>query len=302
MENQAVPDLMTVHEVAELLRLKERKIYDLLAHKQIPCTRVAGKWLFPRRQIETWLAQNSEFQIETGSRAPDLPAVLVGSHDPLLEWALGEIGLPLALQVTGSSEGLERFAADEAVLCGIHLLDLKSAQYNVPMVDARLRGEPVVLIEWAQRHQGLVMAPENPLKIERIEDLETSGARIIERQEGSGSRLLFDRLLKQAGMKRENLKLLPRPARSHHDVAFSIYGGHADAGLAVFAVAQQMRLSFLPLHTERYDLLVRRRDYFEPPFQSLLAFARTRLFQDKAAEMGGYDLAGLGRVRYNAPG
>jgi putative molybdopterin biosynthesis protein len=296
-------EMMTVQEVARYLRLKERKIYDLLAQKRIPCTRVTGKWLFPRQQIDLWLRQNSECPVgsvlEGGGHAP--PRVAVGSHDPLLEWALGETGYPLALQMNGSQEGLERFAAGEGTVCGLHLFDPDSGEYNLPAVREHLAREEVVLLHWAFREQGLVLAAGNPLNIRKLADLARTSARIVERQEGAGSRLLFRHLAQKAGLAPDGLNLLPQPARGHVDIGLAVCSGQADAGLAVYSVARQMKLEFLPLARERFDLVIRRRDYFEPPFQTLLKFARTPAFAEKAESLGGYDIAGLGEVLYNAP-
>ena len=96
--------MMAMHEVAEYLRVKDCKVYDLIAHKQIPYTRVMEKWLFPRHLIDLWLMQNSEAAVPINYQ-PNISAVVVGSHDPLLEWALRESRIPLAMQSTGSLEG-----------------------------------------------------------------------------------------------------------------------------------------------------------------------------------------------------
>jgi putative molybdopterin biosynthesis protein len=294
--------MMTVQEVARYLRLKERKIYDLLARKSIPCTRVTGKWLFPKAQIDLWLKQNSDFQqIGHPEAGRAVPPVVVGSHDPLLEWALGEAGYPLAMQMNGSSEGLERFAAGEGMLCGLHLFDPETGEYNLPAVREHLAREETVLLRWAEREQGLVLAAGNPLRIRGLADLAKTSARVIERQEGAGSRLLFRHLLKQAGLRPESLKLLPQPARGHVDIGLAVCSGQADAGIAVYSVARQMKLEWLPLAHERFDLAIRRRDYFEPPFQTLLKFTRTPAFAEKAASLGGYDISALGEVLYNSP-
>ncbi|WP_347259109.1 helix-turn-helix transcriptional regulator [Methylocaldum sp.] len=294
-------NMMTVPEVARYLRLKERKIYDLLAQKRIPCTRVTGKWLFPKEQIDIWLKQNSEFQVQPGAEVRPLPQVVVGSHDPLLEWALGETGYPLAMQMNGSTEGLERFAADEGVLCGIHLLDPASDEYNLPAVKEHLKGAEIVVLHWAWREQGLVLPAGNPLGIRALSDLARTRARIIERQEGAGSRLLFRHLLKQSGLSIESLNLLSQPARGHVDIGLAVCSGQADAGIAVQSVARQMKLEFLTLARERFDLVIRRRDYFEPPFQTLLKFTRAPEFAEKAQSLGGYDIGALGEVLYNSP-
>src|SRR5579875_4109992 len=105
-------------EVADYLRLKERTIYELVRTKQIPCSRVTGKLLFPRQLIDLWVARQTEFA------GPDLrvaPPVAAGSHDPLLEWALRESGSELALLASGSEDGLKRLVANKAVVAGLHL-------------------------------------------------------------------------------------------------------------------------------------------------------------------------------------
>ena len=295
------PEMMTVPEVARYLRLKERKIYDLLAQKRIPCTRVTGKWLFPKQQIDIWLKHNSEFQFTVSEPAKALPQVVLGSHDPLLEWALSATGFPLALQMNGSSDGLARFAQGEGVLCGIHLLDPGSGEYNVPAVKAHARDLEVVVLNWAWREQGLLLPAGNPLNIQGLEDLPKSRARVIERQEGSGSYLLFRHLLKSAELSPGNLELLPHPARSHMEVGLAVCSKQADAGIAVQSVAQGMNLEFLPLAHERFDLVIRRRDYFEPAFKTLLKFVGSSEFTEKAESWGGYDIRSLGEVVYNSP-
>jgi excisionase family DNA binding protein len=300
-ETMETPEMMTVQEVARYLRLKERKIYDLLAHKSIPCTRVTGKWLFPKEQIDLWLRQHSELTLEPAKSTRPVPQVALGSHDPLLEWSIGEIGFPFALQMNGSAEGLARFAKREGVLCGMHLLDPESGEYNIDAVRRSLRQEEVVLVHWAWRQQGLVLAAGNPLGIRDLADLARTRARICERQEGAGSRALFRHLLRQRGLAVETLNLLPAPARSHVDVGLAVCSGAADAGIAVASIARQMRLDFLPLARERFDLVIRRFDYFEPGFQELLSFTRSSAFCEKAVALGGYGIEACGTVLYNSP-
>jgi molybdate-binding protein len=146
-----------------------------------------------------------------------------------------------------------------------------------------------------------VLAAGNPLGIRTLADLPVRRARIVRRQGGAGSEILLGWLLEQAGVAAESLTFLPVPARTHLDLAAAVLEGKADAGVAVAAVARQLRLEFLPLHRERYDLAMRRRDFFEPPLQTLFAFARGDRFAQRAEELGGYDVSGLGRVVYNGP-
>ena len=286
---------MTTREVADYLRIKQRKVYDLVKARRIPCTRVTGKWLFPRRSIDAWLAERARG--ETPAPAP--PPIVAGSHDPLLEWCLAEAGTGLALLPGGSTDGLERLAAGAAVICGLHLRDAATGDYNVAALTESLAGLDVVAVEWAWREQGIVVAPGNPRNITGIGDL--GGLRVAHRQPGAGSQVLLEQLLAEAGMALADLDALAEPAPSETELAMAVLEGQADAGLAVASAAQRLKLDFVPLQRERYDLVMRRRDYFEPPFQALLGFARTAAFAARATALGGYDCAGLGKITYNAP-
>ncbi|MGR8940823.1 MAG: substrate-binding domain-containing protein [Gammaproteobacteria bacterium] len=290
--------MMTVHEVADYLRVKERKIYDLITQKQIPCTRVTGKWLFSRHLIDLWLMRNSESSVQE-LRFLSVPEIVVGSHDPLLEWALRESGMPMAMQTTGSLEGLSRFAAGEAMMCGMHVLDVESGEYNLPIVKSTLLEHEAVVLEWAWREQGLVVAKGNPLGIRSLADLTAGKARVIGRQHGSGSRILLDYLLDRSGLESDEFDFADKPARTELEVGLTITSGKADAGIAVASVAKQLHLDFIPLAKERFDLVTRRFDYFEPPVQKLLGFCRTAAFAEKARELGGYAIENSGRIILN---
>ena len=293
-----MPDLMTTREVADYLRIKERKIYEMVRDGAIPSTRVTGKWLFPRHLIDLWLVDGTEGP-ETGP-TPQAPPIVAGSHDPLLDWALRESDSALAMFACGSAAGLERLADGRALATGLHLLDAASGEYNVVALRRALGSKPVVAVEWAWRAQGLVVVPGNPLGIAGVDDLATRGARIAYRQDGAGSELLFRHLLDRAGLGMDLLTLMAEPCKSETELGLAVLEGEADAGLAVEAAARTLRLDFVPLARERFDLVVARRDYFEPAMQRLLEFARAERFRRHAGELGGYDVSATGRVVYNA--
>ena len=293
-------ELMTTKEVAAYLRIKERKIYELISARRIPCSRVAGKWLFPKVLIDLWVVQN----IEGGSTRPpalDRPPIVGGSHDPLLEWGVRESGCELATMFNGSLDGLQRFANATVLCCGLHVFDPETADYNWPVASRTLAGLDMVLIEWAWREQGLIVAAGNPHHIRGLADLHNGALRLVARQEGAGSRLLFEHLLREQHLDPTALHFLTPPVRSETELALAVRDGKADVGFGIAAVARQCRVAFVPLHGERYDLVMRRRDYFAPPLQRLLAFTRTSQFVEKAAEFGGYDITGVGQVTYNGP-
>ena len=291
-------EYLTTKEVATLLRIKERKVYELVADNAIPHSRVTGKLLFLRDMVEAWVRRHVEFREGTEGLV-ERPMVVAGSHDPLLDWALRESGSGLATFFDGSLSGLKRLAEGGAVAAGMHVYEPDREDWNRAHIRERIPAMPVILMEWATRTQGLVLAPGNPQNIASISDL--AGRSVIPRQQEAGSRVLLEYLMKRAGLDGTAVTMLDPPARSEADVALAVADGKADAGLAVETVARQYRLDFLPLFRERYDLAVWRRDFFEPPLQKLLSFARTPAFAARAEELGGYDITGLGAVRYNGP-
>ena len=300
ISGSAPSELLTTREVAGLLRVKERKVYDLVASGEIPHVRVTGKLLFPRALLDAWLQRNSE-QVGATAAPVSRPDIVVGSHDPLLDWALRESGAGLATYCDGSLDGLGRLARGEAIAAGLHRLEPgpERLEWNRAHIERSLKGQPVVLIEWARREQGLILPPGNPLGLQGPRDL--AGRRLIPRQREAGSFWLLQRLLEAEGLSLDALGLVAPPARTEADVAIAVADGKAEVGLGLAAMARQFRLAFVPLVRERYDLLVWRRAYFEPPLQRLWAFCRTAAFAAKARDLGGYDIEGFGRVHYNGP-
>ncbi|SON55304.1 putative molybdopterin biosynthesis protein MoeA/LysR substrate binding-domain-containing protein [Hartmannibacter diazotrophicus] len=286
-------DYLTTKELADLLRIKERKVYDLAANGEVPCARVVGKLLFPRTDIEAWIASSRSGPVPAKTLPPE---ILAGSHDPLLEWALRESGSGLAAFFDGSLDGLDRLARGAALTAGMHVPDGEDG-WNIGFVRGALGDQPVVLIEFAKRQRGLIVAQGNPHSVSGLADIKT--LRVARRQPTSGSQHLIEALLRSAGLDPDTLAGPPTPARTETDAALMILDGKADAIIGLPALAAQYHLDFVPLVEERFDLLVWRRAYFEKPFQDLLAFFRSESFLQRAAEMPGYDVSGLGTVHFN---
>lgn len=288
---------LTTTEVADYLRLKERKVYDLVRQGLIPCTRVTGKLLFPRQSVDLWLMNHLE-EDRLGRRP--VPLVVAGSQDPLLEWALRESGAGLATLCQGSGDGVQRLLAGDAMLAGVHVIDPASGRYNDPL-NVGMSGMPdLVMVRWAIRRQGLMVAPGNPKGIVSLRDLTGDDVVVAQRQAGAGAERLLHYLLAKAGLEVAKLYQTHYPALSEDDLALAVRHGEADVGLGIEAAARRQGLDFVAIHEECFDLAMRRRSYFEPSLQRLLAFMRTPRFRERALVMGGYDLATTGEVVHNA--
>jgi len=290
-------ELFTTSEAAAYLRLKERKIYEMVAEGTIPCTKVTGRWLFPKAELDHWLA--ASIQRPAGlSRAEPAP-IVAGSHDPLLEWALRESGCGLATLAVGSEAGLARFLAGEAIAAGMHLhaLDSLEADANVAALKARSDVGDAVLIGFCRREQGFLVPSGNPMKIRKIEDALARRARISQRPKGAGAQLLLLALLERAKATIEAVQAGPM-CPTGPDIAQAIRAGRADVGIATRSVANAAGLDFVPIVWESFDLLMRQRDYFRPALQSLMRFLRSEELAARAGEMGGFDLSTAGSVRF----
>ena len=284
----SAPQYFTTREVAELLRVRERKVYDLAAAGEIPHRKITGKLLFPASDIMRWIDGDKP-------AGQSRPMVLAGSHDPLLDWAVRESACGLATLLNGSNDGLERFAAGAAALTGMHIPQADG--WNLDAVQ-QLDADNCVLLSLTTRVRGLVVSREQKDAISCFADL--SGKRVALRPPGAGAALLLEALLAQHNMEMNELEVLPACVHTEHDAAAAVATGTADAAMAIEAVAEQFKLPFVPLQSESFDLLVDCHSYFSEPVQKLVTFIRGDAFREKAMAMGGYDASEVGRVRWRS--
>lgn len=297
MQKAAGLDLLTTVEAATYLRIKERKLYELVSEGAVPCTKVTGKWLFPRADLDRWLLAG--MARPEGVVPADPPPIIGGSHDPLLQWALAESRAGLAILPEGSEAGYRRFLAGEVIAAAIHFHDLadpaKDANLEIVTKEAGLYD--AVLIGFARREQGLLVASGNPLRLASLRDAIRQKARIIVRPQGAGAQQLFEAL-----MQHDALPMSPAKGRivapTGPDVAQAIRSGQGDCGIATRAVATAAGLDFVPLITEHFDLLMRQRDSYRPPMQAFLRLIESPAFAKRARELGGLDVAGAGSIRW----
>jgi excisionase family DNA binding protein len=290
--------LLTTSEAAEYLRLKERKLYELVSENAIPCTKITGRWLFPKDELDRWL-RGSLLRPDGMLPAEPMP-IVGGSHDLLLEWALRESGSGLATLPEGSDAGLNRFMRGELVAAAIHLHALADEKIDANVEALRTRSNlfDAALIAFARREQGIVVAAGNPLGITDLRDVVKNRARVAVRPAGAGAQLLLQALLHRMKMGLDRLVCVSPPCPTGPDIAQAIRAGRADCGIAFRAVADGAGLDFVPLLWERFDLVVRQRHYFRPPLQAFTNFLRSPQIQLRARELGGYDLTDAGAVRF----
>ena len=231
----------------------------------------------------------------------DTTVVTIGSHDVTLDLIASELRrvdprLTLASSNVGSLGGLLALRRGEAHLAGTHLLDEESGEYNVSYVRRYVPNEDIVLVTLVHRVQGLIVAPGNPKTIESLDDLTRGDVRFVNRQRGSGTRVLLDYLLRHSGIAPERVAGYEREEFTHLAVAAAVAGGVADVGAGVLSAARALGMDFVPLSTERYDLAIPKQYHNSPLLEPLLSLIRSDDFKRKVDALGGYDTTATGHV------
>ena len=286
-------DYFTTEELADFLRIKSRKVYDLVSKDLVPHSRVMGKLLFSKIEISNWISGNKSEDIQLKS----MPIVLLGSHDPLLELAVKKSKSGIAMSFDGSTQGLERFKLNEGFVSGLHLYDNDENIWNIPILKKQLSDKAVVLIEWAKRERGLIFKENNNIKNISIENYK--GKRLVRRQIGSGSEIYLQYILRTYNLSHDDFKRT-EIAYSENDAVHLVLSDKADVTLGLKSEAKKYQLGFCPIITERFDLVVDRKFWFEKPFQDLLNFCKTSHFKEIASNLDGYNIIDLGKVHFNS--
>ena len=227
--------------------------------------------------------------------------VIVGSHDNSLDVLANQLKinhseLTLSSSHVGSMGGLMAIKRGVCHLAGTHLLDTEDGSYNISYLAKYLPDAAVKLVHLVQRDQGLMIPPGNPKGIKGIEDLGRQDLTFINRQVGSGTRILLDYKLKQLNIKTAAINGYQNEEFTHMAVAVSVLSGAADAGLGIYAAAKALNLDFIPVVTEQYDLAIAL-EYFETaPIKILLEIINSQEFKKQVQALGGYNTENTGKV------
>lgn len=218
----------------------------------------------------------------------------IASHDLLLAEFASAAGQGLDLSFRGSMESLAALEREQADFAGFHVPGNDGEALSA--CSALLRPRRDVLIRFAAREQGLIVAAGNPKKLRSLDQVAEKRLRFVNRQRGSGTRLLIDQLLREAGISAKRLRGYGEEEFTHLAVAATVASGGADAGVGVRAAAARFGLGFVPLHLERYWLAARRRRLGERDTQAFLDALQGPLLARIAKRLSGYDAQGAGEV------
>ncbi len=228
---------------------------------------------------------------------------IVGSHDLSLDILRDMMksfnkDMDMISTHTGSLSGITAMAKGVSYICTAHILDEKDKIYNIPTIKKYLYNKPCKLIHIAKRQQGLLVRKDNPLKIKGIEDLSRPDVKFINRQAGSGTRILFDSLISECGIEKHQINGYDREESTHTAVGILVRESIADAGIAIYSIAKIFSLDFIPLAEEDYDMVVDSKFMGDNKFNILMNLINSGEFKKRLEQMGGYNTKETGRIKF----
>ena len=244
-------EILSAKELSRYLKINEKKIYQLVRASTLPHTKIGGKITFAKELIDGWIAESTE-------REKHL--YIAGSDDPLLRRIIDTYNKEEANTIfyapVGSINGLKLLKSGAANLACVHIVDVEKKEYNVGYVERYLSHQRYMVVHLYLREQGIYLARDNPKKVRSLEDIAAKHVRFVNRNEGTGTRLLLDFLLHEKGIERDQVDGYTTEVESHLQAGLTVLRGDADAAFGIRYVAHMLNLQFIPLFKERFELLV----------------------------------------------
>ncbi|MDY0222335.1 MAG: molybdopterin biosynthesis protein [Desulfobacterium sp.] len=296
----------------EFVRVKIGSVDDRLVASQLPrgagsittLTRADGVIRIPADTEGIQEGVAVEAQLLRPRSAIEKTIVITGSHDNTLDVLADQIRrnsneVSISSTHVGSMGGLMAIKRGTCHMAGSHLLDPEDGSYNLSYIKRYLPDESVWVVNLVMRDQGLIVAKENPKNIKGLEDLKATDLTFINRQPGSGTRVLLDYKLDTLGIPSRDIKGYSSEEYTHMSVAAAVLSGRADAGLGIHAAAKALGLDFIPVVTEEYDLIIPDRFFTTDKVQVLIETIRSDAFKDRVMALGGYDTEKTGEIIFH---
>lgn len=290
-------ELLTTRELADFLRLNEKKVYQLVRGGSIPHVKIAGKWLFPKEHILRWIDENVQ-------RERDIQ--IIGSDDILLARLLSFYSrehFPESLAFyssVGSLKGIKALLQKKGQACCTHLLDLETGEYNLPVLDRMLSPQRYIVVNLWHRQQGLLVKKGNPLALKGMGDIVEKKARFINRNEGAGTRMLLEFFMRQMDLHEGDVVGFSDVVDTHLEVGLKVFFDEADAGLGIQYVTHLLPLDFIQLKEERFDIVVPREIWPTNIMQGFISFIRPEKIGRLSHNLPGYNLQDTGKILFES--
>ncbi len=307
---------LTPQEVADILKIAKNTVYELIKRGELNAYRVGRKVRVDLKDVNEYKNKTKSIKNENSGSVNysdfmsnallrDYPIqsgnFVICGQDILLDilsryLQMHPKGVQALRSYVGSYNGLYALYNGNAQMATAHLWDGDTGEYNVPFVRRMLPGVSAMIINLACRLQGFYVAKGNPKGISGWEDLKRKDIMIINREKGSGTRVLLDEHLRKLNIPSDSIRGYNRESTSHLAIASTVARGGADIGIGNEKSGLQVNgIEFIPLQTERYDLVIKKEDVNKAPFQAAIEILRSQEFRMELEGIGGYDLTNLGK-------
>jgi putative molybdopterin biosynthesis protein len=308
---------LTPQEVADVLKISKSTVYELMKRRELNAYRVGKKLRVDSEDVESYKNKTKDAK-PVGMLSPEparsfSPAMyeepseksmpfIISGQDVILDILcrylyLHPKGIRALRSYEGSYNALYSLYNGEVQVATAHMWDGKTGEYNVPFIERMLPGTPTVVTRLASRMQGFYVAKGNPKNIKDWNDLRRSDLTIINREKGSGTRILLDEHLRKMGISGRSINGYSRESQSHLAVASTIARGGADLGIGNEKAALQVQgIDFIPVQKENYDMVIKKEDMHQPAFDAIFEILRSDEFKFELQGLGGYDLTELGKI------
>jgi putative molybdopterin biosynthesis protein len=301
----------TIEEVSQLLKVSKLTLYDLVKKGELPVFRVGRQMRIDAKDLEIYINdhktnQNPTFQSPVvdlhRNETKDSHNIVISGQDLVLD-ILGKhieknsTYKPLR-SYTGSLNSLISMYNGECDIVSLHLFDGDTGEYNLPYIKKILVGFPFILINLLSRKAGLYVQKGNPLNITTWTELNRDDVKIINREKGSGARILLDEQLRINKIPSRNIKGYEHEESNHLSVASAVSTGIADVGVGIEKAAKIVGIDFVPLITEKYDLVILKTPESERLISTVKGILSSHQFQSEVNSIGDYDTSQTGKIIY----
>lgn len=264
-------------------------------------TRAEGILRIPALSEGITQTQETEAELLVGEEELLNTVVIIGSHDITIDILGDEVrrtrrNIRVSSGNVGSLGGLLALRKGNCHIAGSHLLDTVTGEYNISYIKRYVKGLSVTVFHLTLREQGLIVAKGNPKGIKGVEDLAGTDIAFVNRQAGSGTRVLFDHQLDQSGINADAVKGYDHEEFTHMAVAVDVLSGAADTGMGIYAAAKALDLDFVPIAREQYDLIIPSHMLDQPNIQVVLNTIKSGHFRERIISLGGYDPSRSGEL------
>lgn len=305
--------ILTPQEVADILKLKKNTVYEMIKRGDIKASKMGKQFRILRKDVDAYLdAQSNTREVvstaDTTAYIPSTPVTnnqsgsfIICGQDILLDKICNYLnentyGVQALRSYKGSYNALYSMYQGQAQIATAHMWDPETDTYNLPYVSKLFPGLNIAVFHLACRKQGFYVPTGNPLKIKSFEDLRRPGLRFVNRELGSGTRILLDCKMQKLGIAPQLLQGYSDVVNSHLEAATRVAKGNADVALGNERTSLQLsNIDFIPLQTESYEMFIRTSDMSHPLFSKIIQLIQSKEFQDEVNLMGGYDLTDMGK-------